>query len=169
MIDGEENETMNNINKAHALIEDFEKKVDRFGGLDSLADGLEILCDILTVSDNEKLKQRGMNIVSTCQRFIISRVTPLLINPKNYTVEELEYWTEVVQILQDFTNEEEMDSLCKLLTRHKDDAEWEALPERERARRLEEMLKSLTEEEKAELRKQIADRHNINPTNGSND
>lgn len=151
---------MNDVSKARSLIEDFERKTSSFAGLDDLANALDELSEVLDTSQDDSLKQVARNVLFTCKKNILSRARQLLTAVDEHKIEELAYWLGAVKVLDEgipygFKNEEEITSLSKTLSRHKQDAEEETLSNREKALRMENNLKSLTEEDKAELRRLI--------------
>jgi hypothetical protein len=160
---------MDDIDRVRRLIEDFEKKVNSFGGLDSLSEAFQIVSDRLVSGDNEALKRKGHNILFTCQKFIISRARQLLTSPQEHPVEELAYWVGALQecIPFDFENKDELDSLHKKLSRHMENAKWDALSQKERIKIIENRLSVLTKEQKEEFFKLLKEHKNIKADNGS--
>lgn len=116
--------------------------------------------------DDEAFKRKGHNILSTCQKFIISRARQLLTAPQEHSVEELAYWVGVLQecISFDFENKDELDSLHKELSHHMENTKLAMLSPKERIIIIENRL---SKDEKEEFFKLLKERKNIKADTGS--
>jgi len=112
------------LDKANRLFGEFENKCNRFVGLDCLSEALSIIKDVLDSSDNSILKKRGNNFISTFKKFTVSKAKNILLEPKDYTFEQLEYWVRVLDefISSEFDDSREIEVLHKELSGHKDKA-----------------------------------------------
>ena len=143
---------MNDFDKAHNLLDSFEKKSIKHVGVDSLSDALYILSAILNAEEANQFKRKANNLISTNRTFILSQIHSLLDNPIKHTYQGFDYWCRVLQEYFDYgLVNNDLLLIEQELLKHREQSRWDSLTENQKIKELISKIEQLSKEQREKI------------------
>ncbi len=143
---------MDDLDKAHNLLDSFEKKSAKHVGVDDLSNALYILSAILNPDQENQFKRKANNLISTNRTFILSRIHSLLDNPVTHTYHEFDYWCRILQEYFDYgLVNNELLFIEQELLKHREQSRWDSLTENQKIKELISKIKQLSKEQREKV------------------
>ena len=143
---------MDDFDKAHNLLDSFEKKSIKHAGVGDLSNALDILSAIVKSEEEHQFKRKAENLISTNRKFILSQTHSLLDNPMKHTYQAFDYWCRALQEYFDYgLVNNDLLLMEQELLKQREQSRWASLNEKEKTHELIAKLEQLSKEQREKI------------------